>query len=91
MSKKNKKIIPNATQISEDIFDVRKNLNKLRQGKPSFNSFTTETDNYSEQSYNQPLNSEKNNSLYSESYGSGFNETLYNKYDNLKFPFKVQI
>lgn len=91
MGSKNRNLASKVSPPTEDIYDVRKNLNKLRQGKPSFNSIQTETDNFKNQSYNQPLNSERNVSPYSESYGSSFNEALYNKYDNLKDSFNSEL
>jgi len=87
-NKINKPII--VAQQSEDIFDVKKNLRKLRQSKSSYNSSNTETDNAAS-GYSQPLSNVNQLSGFSDSYGTSFTESVYNRYDKLKDDFRTEV
>jgi hypothetical protein len=87
---KNKNNKPIVAQQSEDIFDVKKNLRKLRQSKSSYNSSNTETDNALPK-YSQPLSSANQLSGFSDSYGTSFTESVYNRYDKLKDDLRTEV
>lgn len=88
MGKNNKK--PIVAQQSEDIFDVKKNLRKLRQSKSSYNLSNTETDN-ALSGYTQPLSSANKMSGFSDSYGASFTESVYSRYDKLKDDLRTEV
>lgn len=81
MSKKNRNKKYNPPP-SDDTFDVRKNLRKLRQGKTSNNSSQTDS-NFIDSQQNKISSIEYGDS-YSGSYGLDFTESMYNRYDKLK-------
>ena len=87
---KNRNNKPIVAQQSEDIFDVKKNLRKLRQSKSSYNSSNTETGNV-KSVYSQPLSSENQLSGFSDSYGTSFTESVYNRYDKLKDDLRTEV
>lgn len=88
MGNNNKTNIP--VPPTDDLFDVKKNLKKLRTGKSSYNSTQTETDNIPV-SYQQPTNSSKPQTGFSDSYGANFTESVYNRYDKLKDELNTEV
>lgn len=86
--KRNKRNI-NPRPQQDDIFDVRKNLNKLRHGRTTYNS--SQTESYYADSRESNISSIKSEEMFSNSYGLEFTESMYNRYDKLKDELNTEV
>ncbi len=88
-NKKNKNKASSPQVQPDDIFNVQKNLRKLRQGRSSYNA--SQTENTFFEPNNEPISSLKSEEKFSESFGSTFTESMYNRYDKLKDELNTEV